>query len=177
MMRASRRYLALGAFALLVTVWAVALRPQSLGGTATYVVVRGNSMQPTYATGDLVIMRSAPAYSVHDVVAYHVPQGEVGEGLVVVHRIVGGDETHGFTLKGDNNRSIDPWTPQRPDVLGRAWVHIPGLGRVIALMYQPVAMAAMAAAIIVVLLLMRVPTTDPEGRHDPIETAQPSSRL
>ena len=107
-------------------IWAVTLRPQVLGGGAMYIVVRGNSMEPTYQTGDLVIVESAATFAVGDVVAYRVPSGEIGEGHVIVHRIVSGDATTGFGVRGDNNNAPDPWTPRIDDIAGKAWY--PGAG-------------------------------------------------
>ena len=83
--------------------WVLVLRPTSLGGPATYIVIRGDSMDPTYATGDLVILERAASYGLGDIVAYRVPAGELGAGLAVVHRIVSGTAEAGFTLRGDNN--------------------------------------------------------------------------
>ena len=56
----ARRLLNLGAVVAVLAIWMVLFRPQSLGGGAMYIVVRGNSMQPTYQTGDLVFVESAP---------------------------------------------------------------------------------------------------------------------
>ena len=55
--------------------WVLVLRPTSLGGPATYIVIRGDSMDPTYATGDLVILEQADSYGPGDIVAYRVPAG------------------------------------------------------------------------------------------------------
>ena len=150
-------YLALSALGLLFVGWALLLRPPSLGGPTTYVVIRGDSMQPTYSTGDLVVARAAPAYAVGDIVAYRVPDGEIGEGVVVVHRIVGGDGINGYTLRGDHNPSLDPWTPRSGDVVGRAWLELPQAGRIVAFIHQPIAAGALAAGIVISLLLLRAP--------------------
>ena len=156
MTRTRSRLLGVGFLALVALVWVLGLRPTSLGGGTTYVAVRGSSMQPTYATGDLVIVRTADAYGVGDVVAYRVPDGELGEGRIVIHRIIGGD-SNGFSLQGDNNDSPDPWLPSTADVVGRAWIAVPNLGRVLAYLHQPAVLAALAAAGVVMLLIARAP--------------------
>jgi signal peptidase len=166
-MRRLGHYLSLGVLGLLFVGWALVLRPASLGGPATYVIIRGNSMEPAYVTDDLVVVRAADAYVVGDVIAYRVPEGEIGEGVVVVHRIVGGDGTNGYTMRGDNNPSLDPWTPRSGDVVGRAWVEIPQLGRLVAFIHQPVAAGALAAGTVITLLLLRGPSPTSPTRVQP----------
>ena len=68
---------------------------------------------------DLLILHAADRYGVGDVVGYRVPDGEFGEGHLVVHRIVAGDGGTGFVLEGDNNPAPDPWLPKTVDVVGR----------------------------------------------------------
>lgn len=141
----------------LVAVWAVALRPQALGGPALFVVVRGDSMQPTYDTGDLLLLRPAASYDVGDVVAYRVPAGELGEGHLVIHRLVGGDAAAGFVPQGDNNPAPDPWTPKASDIAGTPWLVVPFVGRLIAWLQQPVVAGALAAALVVAWIIAREP--------------------
>ena len=129
---------------------AVTLRPTSLGGPATYVVVRGDSMLPDFHSGDLVILQARSAYGPGDVVGYRVPDGEIGEGHVVVHRIVDGDGAAGYIVEGDNNPAPDPWQPRTGDVTGTVWLLAPGLGRLIVIAHQP----AIAGALAVTLLVM-----------------------
>ena len=155
MMRRMRRLVGLGLLAAALAVWVVVLRPQALGGSALYIVVRGSSMLPTYQSGDLVVVESAAAYSVGDVVAYRVPNGEIGEGHLVIHRITGGDGAAGFAVQGDNNEAVDPWSPRAGDIAGRAWIVVPGLGRFIAFIHQPVIAGGLAAALMVTFLLAR----------------------
>ena len=143
--------------AAVMLVWAVTLRPQALGGPAMFVAVRGSSMLPAYEHGDLVVVQSAESYQVGDVVAYRVPKGEVGEGKVVIHRIVAGDATAGFTLQGDNNSAPDPWYPRQADMVGVASFRIAHAGRIIWLVQQPVILAGLASAIVVTVVIARPP--------------------
>jgi signal peptidase I len=141
-----RHYLSLTALAAVIVLWMLFLRPASLGGPVSYIIIRGSSMLPRYASGDLIIVRTTPDYQVGDVVAYRVPDGDIGSGLIVIHRIVGSGH-NAFTMRGDNNAAIDPWTPQPDDVLGKAWLTISGFGRVLSAIHQPVVLAALAASI------------------------------
>jgi signal peptidase I len=142
--------LAFGLFA----AWWVALAPSSLGGPVTYVVIRGDSMFPAMEGGDLVIVRSTAAYSVGDVVAYRVPAGELGEGRIVIHRIVGG-ESSGFVVQGDNNPAPDPWRPRLAETVGTVWFRVPAVGRILATLHQPAVAGSLAAAIVVAALVLR----------------------
>jgi signal peptidase I len=47
--------------------------PIQFGGQVAYVIVNGNSMQPLYLQGDLVIVHRAAVYQVGDIVTYHHP--------------------------------------------------------------------------------------------------------
>jgi signal peptidase I len=154
-MRPSRRALlgpalTIGALA----VWLVLFRPVALGGSATWVVIRGSSMLPALQTGDLVVARAADDYAIGDIVAYRVRAGEIGAGHVVVHRLIGGGDA-GFEVRGDNNDAPDPWHPTRTDIVGRAWIVIPGLGRLIAWIVQPIVAAALGAALVVAFVVAR----------------------
>jgi signal peptidase I len=141
--------------AAVIVLWAFTLRPQALGGPAVFVAVRGSSMVPTYEHGDLVVVQSAAAYKVGDVVAYRVPAGEIGAGKIVIHRIVDGDASQGFTLQGDHNSAPDPWHPKQADMVGIATFRLSGAGRLIALVQQPVILAGLASSIVIMVLLAR----------------------
>lgn len=154
-MRRTRRVLELLVLVVLVGAWAVTLRPQSLGGPALFVLVRGDSMEPAYRTNDLVVVRAEPPYVVGDVVAYRVPDGELGAGRLVLHRIVDVGADGRFTLLGDNNPAPDPWRPDPDDVAGRVWIGLPGAGQLLAFVLRPVILAALAAAIVVAAVVSR----------------------
>ncbi len=136
--------------------WALTLRPQMLGGPATYLVIRGTSMLPIYDTGDLVILHDAPGYGTGEVVGYRVPAGELGAGRIVLHRIIG-ERSGTLVLQGDNNRAPDPWTPSVGDVAGRVWIVVPGVGRVIAWAHEPAVAASLATGLIVAVMIGRSP--------------------
>lgn len=145
------------AFAALATAWALVFRPQWLGGPATYVMVRGDSMLPTLETGDLVITESRAEYRVGDVVAYRVPSLDVGSGLLVIHRIAGGDARRGYVLSGDNNAEADPWQPTGADIVGVAAFRIPIAGRLLGLLHDPATLASLGAALVVIVVLLSGP--------------------
>ncbi|MBA3688164.1 MAG: signal peptidase I [Chloroflexi bacterium] len=157
MSRGVGRVVSLAFAAAVIVVWAFTLRPQALGGPAMFVAVRGSSMLPTYEHGDLVVVQSAAAYRVGEVVAYRVPAGHIGAGKIVIHRVIGGGATEGFTLQGDHNTAPDPWHPKRADMVGLARWRLPNAGRLIALVRQPVILAGLASAFVVTVFLARPP--------------------
>ena len=134
--------------------WACTFRPQSLGGPAGYVMVRGISMLPTYHTNDLVITRPRSSYRKGDIVAYRVPKGEVGAGIVVIHRIIGGSGDTGYLLQGDNNPAPDDWRPKAGDIVGKAWVLGPQAGKLLLVLHSPLVLGSLAAGIAVAIVLV-----------------------
>jgi signal peptidase I len=149
-----RALTALWALWLLAAVAAlVLLRPGSHLGVVSYVVVTGHSMEPTLHTGDAVVVLRASTYRRGDVVAYRIPAGGAGAGVLVIHRIVGGDPRHGFVLRGDNKTSNDPWRPRPHDVAGRLVVAVPKLGYVPAFVRSAGGLALVAGLITVAVAL------------------------
>ncbi len=118
----------------------MALAPTQLGGSVTYVIVDGNSMEPHFRFGDLVLVRTETAYSVGDAVIYQ--NAEMGR--YVFHRITGTELGH-FILKGDNNSWLDSYQPVQDEIIGKLWVHIPKLGKVFEWVRLPINMAIMVA--------------------------------
>jgi signal peptidase len=145
------------ALIVVVTAWWVELRPTSfLGGPATFITVKGTSMLPTLKTGDFVLAEAQSSYLVGDLVVYRLPKGQLGAGDDLIHRIVAGNATTGFTLKGDNNPAPDPWTVPRSDIVGKEAVVIPGFGNTLLVLRSPL-FAGLAAALIAMWLVISPP--------------------
>jgi signal peptidase I len=112
------------------------LAPHALGGSTTYVITHGTSMQPRFHAGDMALVRESGDYRVGDIVAYQ--SRELGK--VVLHRIVARDGNK-YVFKGDNNSWLDPEHPTRDQLIGKLWVRLPGFGHRIQQVYTPWTMA------------------------------------
>lgn len=146
-------WLVLGAVVLL---WAFALRPTQLGGPATFIVVSGDSMEPTMSDGDFVILRERAVYSVGDVITFEIPAGEPGAGTLVIHRIV--DTERGtFVPQGDNRDHVDEWRPTHETIRGSLWLHVPRGGEILMMALQPTVLAALAGGGVTMWVLLRDP--------------------
>ncbi|HEX2104592.1 MAG TPA: signal peptidase I [Solirubrobacteraceae bacterium] len=128
-----------------LVVWALLLRPQALGGPATWVLVSGNSMKPRLHNGDLVLTQQRRRYRRGDVIAYRIPQGEVGAGTVIIHRIIGGNGRSGFTTRGDNRSRADLWRPTDAEVAGRLVANLPRAGKLLGLLQTPLVLSGTMA--------------------------------
>jgi signal peptidase I len=133
------------ALVILGTAWFY-LAPTQLGGSATYVVTHGISMEPRFHTGDLAIVRSQSSYHVGEIVAYHNHQLHT----IVLHRIIGRDGDR-YIFKGDNNNFVDPEHPLANQLMGALWLHIPGAGVRLQSVRSP---AVMGGLIFVGILLL-----------------------
>ncbi len=170
----ARRYLSvLGQCALWMVVAFNAwfLWPSSLGGSTTFVVVNGQSMEPLYAAGDLVVARKG-APVVGDVVVYR-PEG-LGDAKVV-HQIVGGDGTTGWDVQGTNNDWLDPWQPTNDDVVGIVVFHIGAANHVGTVILSPLFWGAFLLVAVGLLLWPEKPE-EPEEPQKPEGTVAPVDR-
>lgn len=132
------------AFIPLLAAWMV-FAPIQFGGQAAYVIVNGNSMEPLYRRGDLVILRESSSYQVGDIATYRHPQ--IGP---VIHRII---QLHGnrYIFRGDHNGWDDSYQPTHADLIGKAWIHIPSIGAYLAWARTPRTMAMLAVLLVLVL--------------------------
>ena len=100
--------------------------PTKLGGTTTYSVTDGISMNPLLYKGDFAVIRAQSRYHVGEVVLYesqvlHKP---------VLHRIIL-IQNGNYFFKGDNNDFVDPGYATRSELIGALWFHVPHAGAVL----------------------------------------------
>lgn len=126
----------------LLAVAAFVLWPERWGGTMTYVITSGTSMQPGFFQGDLAVLRSGGDYRVGDVAAYD--SSELSK--IVMHRIIKKTD-EGYTFQGDNNDFIDPETVTEERMLGELVVRVPGVGKYLTWFLKPINLAIAAGAL------------------------------
>ena len=152
--RRMRKLVVLEAFVIAVGIAALVLgRAGFVGSPLSYVVVAGHSMQPTLHLGDVVVLGRSSSYRKGEVVAYKVPAGGPGAGLMVIHRIVGGNPRDGYVMRGDNKQFNDPWRPRPRDVVGRELFVVPKLGLAIRYVRSPLGFAALAGLLTMTIML------------------------
>lgn len=106
-----------------IAVLLLAMWPASLGGWTSYVIVHGQSMDPTYASGDLVIVREEAHYAVGDIIAYKIPKPSPIAGHMVIHRVKEITQK-GILTQGDNRETEDEWYLRHDDIVGKARIHL-----------------------------------------------------
>ena len=143
---ARRTRSALGWLVLVAALWVV--WPVQLGGHFGVTVVSGHSMNPTYHTNDLLLTWKGGDYKPGEVLVYKVPGHDVGSGLRVVHRLRAVDADGQYTLRGDNNASIDVWHPRSSDVQGKVVRLVPQGGLVLRWLMSPIALALLCGVLI-----------------------------
>ena len=122
------------------------LAPVQLGGQVSYVILSGNSMEPDFHRGDLVLARQAGEYRVGDIIAYHHP--DIG---LVFHRIVAQD-ANTYTLKGDHNTWEDSFYPDSADILGKFWFFLPKVGNWLEDLHNPLPMTILSLGIAIAFI-------------------------
>jgi signal peptidase I len=131
---------------LLGIVWFIFFRPITLGGSTSYVIVSGTSMEPTLYEDDLIIAKEQDGYEVGDIVTFHA------ENNLVIHRIVG-TSAEGYVTQGDNKEDPDTWHPTNEEILGKKWLYLPGAGVWLERLRQPMGLAIAAAALTFLIML------------------------
>ena len=154
-----RKVLNWGVFVLVLLGAYLIAGPTSLGGTASYVIVDGSSMEPTYYDGDLVMTREQDTYGVGDIVVYDAP---INSQFNVIHRIT--ERTDGgFITQGDNRDEPDGWIAPDEEIYGAALFHIPNGGAIVNFLRQPTTILAIGAGWITLILMERPPKQSDRG--------------
>ncbi len=156
--------------ALIVGLW-VFFAPTKLGGSTTYTVTSGISMQPMLYKGDLALVRSQSTYHVGDVVLYesqvlHRP---------VLHRIIL-IQNGNYFFKGDNNGFVDPGYATRAELVGKLWFHIGGAGSVLSWFGKPAHAAPIAMVAVIAVVLTSSKTTKRKRRRRRRGTQTPNQQ-
>ena len=146
------------AVAVLFGVWTF-FAPTKLGGTTTYSITDGVSMNPLLYKGDFAVIRPQSSYHVGDVVLYesqvlHKP---------VLHRIIL-IQNGNYFFKGDNNDFVDPGYATHSELIGKLWFHVPHAGAVLGWFGVP-AHAALLAGIAAMAVVLTGTKTSKGGRR------------
>lgn len=139
-----RRRTSLGLTFLVVVAVGFLLWPAQLGGGSTYVSTTGVSMEPSFRTGDLAVVRSADDYAVGDVAAYRSDMFDTA----VMHRITAVEDGH-YTLQGDNNSWLDPEQPTRNQLIGKLALRVPQGGVWLDRLTSPAALVLLVFALLI----------------------------
>lgn len=131
------------------------LAPTKLGGSTTYSITDGVSMQPLLYKNDLALVRAQSSYHVGEIVLY---QSQVLH-RPVLHRIILIQDGNYF-FKGDNNSFVDPGYATRSELIGKLWIHIPEAGAVLGWFGKPMHAALLAGSATMVLVLTGFTTTE-----------------
>ncbi len=142
------------------------LWPANLGGVTRLVVVSGESMEPTYDLGDIVVTRDRPTTAVGDVVVFEVPEGDEAAGMLVIHRALSVEPDGRFITQGDNRSTPDQWPLTEENIVGQPIFHIPRGAEALNLVRQPLVIAALAG---VIAMLFLWPNSDDDELDDELD--------
>jgi signal peptidase len=105
----------------------------SFAGVTKARIVLTESMEPSISPGDIVLTLSPDRLppKIGDVVTYTAKRFDGSPVANFTHRIISGDESEGFVLKGDNNPAPDTQKPKLDDILGVVFYTIPLIGKLL----------------------------------------------
>jgi len=116
---------ALLALAGLTVLTVICAKPELIGANGARVCY-GQSMEPTFKLGDMLISKSVDPAQVRigDIIFYRL------EGRILAHRVVEESDDN-FRTKGDANEDPDDWVVPGRAVLGRYWIRLPYFGYIV----------------------------------------------
>lgn len=128
--------------------------PPAWGGFFTVAIVSGESMEPTYHTGDVVVaVKSLSGYQVGDVIVYTVDQDGIKGN--VVHRISAELPNGNFITQGDNKPSPDPWEVPPSWIKGEVKSMVPQGAQILLIVRSPVFLAIICGLLVTAALWPR----------------------
>lgn len=137
----------LGVLALTWFLW-----PPSLGGDTRIITVAGHSMEPEWHLGDALVVRPLDDPAVGDVVVFTVPDGEPGEGRLVVHRLIGRRIDGTWITRGDNRDTDDAFRVTPADIVGSPVLTVPRFAQALAVLRSPLGIALLSGLVTMVVL-------------------------
>ena len=108
---------------LLVMIW-----PSELGGRALWATVAGQSMEPNYYAGDLLLTWNTGTWNHGDVVLYRPSQGAPN---LIVHRLKSRNPNGTWIAQGDNNLAPDPYPIPSDAILSEEVLRLPRGGLIL----------------------------------------------
>ena len=134
--------------------------PTKLGGSMTYSVTAGISMEPLLVKNDLALVRTQSSYHVGDIVLYnsavlHKP---------VLHRIIL-IQNGNYFFKGDNNDFVDPGYATRSELVGELWFHVQWVGTILEWFGKPIHSAVLASSTAMVFVFVASTTRSKRRRR------------
>ena len=107
----------------------------SMAGVVKARIVLTGSMAPAMKPGDIAIMVPPTTVTPHigSMVAYNAKRFSGQNVAVFTHRIIDGNPTEGFLVKGDANPAPDVQKPKLDDIVGVVIFVIPYFGRLLTL--------------------------------------------
>ena len=141
-----------------LVVWLL-FAPVQFGGTASYVILSGNSMSPKFSLGDLVIVKEANIYRIGDAVAYEHPTIHY-----IFHRIIAINPDGSFQLQGDHNDWVDSFNPTQDQIVGKLWLHIPNAGKSLETLRSPWGFAILILVFILLIYFSAFPAKGKQKR-------------
>ncbi len=142
-----------------VVLW-LSFAPTKVGGSTTYSVTSGISMEPLLHKGDLAFVRAQSSYHVGDLTLYQSPVVH----QPVLHRIIVIQDGKYF-FQGDNNNFVDPGYATRDELIGTMWFSIPGAGSILGWFGEPTHAGLIAGLGAMAIVLASITTTRSRRRR------------
>lgn len=96
------------------------------GTPISFFILQGDSMQPAYQDGDLIVAEPARDVKIGEVIVFQEPC----HNKIIIHRVIHQDSL-GYITHGDANSGPDLYPVPYDATQGKVWIRIPKIGHVI----------------------------------------------